>query len=84
MGDIGKNAVLGMGYGVVTQSPIDLNTPRRQSHQRFRSFAERYMIERASTFRADHIDEDTWRCVMDAKRAYKQIEAVGCTITDDN
>jgi hypothetical protein len=37
----------------------------RQSDQRFRSFAERFMIERA------------------AKRAYKQIEAVGRSITEE-
>jgi hypothetical protein len=54
------------------------------SDQRFRSFAERFMIERASTFRPDKIDVDTWRCIMDAKRAYKQIEAVGRTIEDDS
>jgi hypothetical protein len=54
-----------------------------KSDQRFRSFAERFMIERASTFRADHIDEDTWKCILDAKRAYKQIEAMGRTVSDD-
>jgi hypothetical protein len=55
----------------------------RQSDQRFRSFAERFMIERASTFRQDKIDEDTWKCILDAKRAYKQIEAVGRSITEE-
>ena len=54
------------------------------SDQRFRSFAERFMIERASTFRPDKIGEDTWTCILDAKRAYKQIEAVGRTVENDD
>jgi len=47
------------------------------SDQRFRSFAERFLIERAGTFRADHIAEDTWLCVQDAKRAYNMIAQAG-------
>jgi hypothetical protein len=53
------------------------------SDTRFRSFAERWLIERAGTFRADRIDEDTWRSIQDAKRAYKQCQAVGRTISSD-
>jgi len=53
------------------------------SDPRFRSFAERYLIERASTFRTDKIDEDTWKCILDAKRAYKQIEQVGRNIANN-
>ena len=44
---------------------------------------QRFMIERASHFRSDQLDKDIWHCIMDAKRAYKQIEAIGRTIYDD-
>jgi len=69
------------GISPVATGPAP-NQPRK-SDSRFRSFAERYLIERAAHFRQDHIDIDTWSCIMDAKRAYKQIEAVGCTVSDD-
>lgn len=39
--------------------------------KRFRSFAERYVIERAAQFRADHELEDAWECVSAAKTVYK-------------
>ena len=57
--------------------------PLPSSDQRFRSFAERYLIERVRMFRPDKIDEDTWACILDAKRAYKQIKAVGRSITEE-
>lgn len=41
---------------------------------RFRSFTERYLIERASMFRAGHEQQDAWLCIQDAKRIYKMIE----------
>jgi hypothetical protein len=43
---------------------------------RFRSFAERYVIERASTFKGDTEMEDAWSAVERAKSIYKHIENV--------
>jgi hypothetical protein len=43
---------------------------------RFRSFAERYVIERASTFKADTEMQDAWSAVERAKSIYKHIENV--------
>jgi hypothetical protein len=43
---------------------------------RFRSFAERYVIERASTFKGDTEMEDAWNAVERAKSIYKHIENV--------
>lgn len=40
---------------------------------RVRSFMERYVIERAGSFRADHEDEDMWHAVLSARRAYRLI-----------
>ena len=40
---------------------------------RFRSFAERYVIERASSFRVGHEKEDAWSAIKDADRIYKMI-----------
>lgn len=55
---------------------------KKPSDQRFRSFAERYMIARAHLFRvpAAELTADTWECVMDAKRAYAMIERAGQNI----
>lgn len=39
----------------------------------FRSFAERYVVERASTFRVGHEDEDGWKAILHSKTIYKQI-----------
>jgi hypothetical protein len=43
---------------------------------RFRSFAERYVIERAGTFKADTEMQDAWNAVERAKSIYKHIENV--------
>jgi hypothetical protein len=53
------------------------------SNTRYRSFAERYVIERASTFRPGHEDEDAWMAAMRAKTAYNMIKEVGRTVKDD-
>lgn len=42
-----------------------------QEQTRFRSFAERYVIERASGFKSD---TDAWTAVQDAMRVYRMIE----------
>lgn len=76
-----RKAVLMGASPIATPKEGSLLPP---SNTRFRSFAERYLIERATHFRADHIDEDAWRCIQDARRAYKQIEAVGRTVRNDN
>lgn len=44
-----------------------------EQYDRVRSFMERYVIERAGSFRADHEDEDMWHAVLAARRAYKLI-----------
>lgn len=42
-------------------------------YDRFRSFAERYIIERASGFRTGHEREDAWTATLDAKTIYGNI-----------
>lgn len=43
---------------------------------RFRSFAERYVIERASLFKGETEMEDAWNAVERAKTIYNHIENV--------
>lgn len=52
---------------------------RAKSDQRFRSFCERYLVARAHFFRQDPqgLVEDTWSCILDAKRAYAMIRRTG-------
>jgi hypothetical protein len=47
-----------------------------EEQKRFRSFAERYVVERASTFRVGHEREDAHTAVLDARSIYKNIEQV--------
>lgn len=42
---------------------------------RFRSFAERYIVARAACFRTGHEREDGWLATQDAKTIYNGIEA---------
>lgn len=61
-------------------SPVaQQGTARHKADPRFRSFVERYVIERARHFRVDpegHA-EDQWAAVQDAKRVYAMIQRVG-------
>ena len=73
----------------INQSPVNPNlgfpaqsNVKKPSDQRFRSFAERYIIARAHHFRVpmnEHA-EDQWACIQDAKRCYAMIERVGRNI----
>lgn len=49
------------------------NGPREQI-DRFASFAERYIIERASTFRPGNEKQDAWLALQDAQRVYDMIQ----------
>ena len=55
---------------------------------RFRSFAERYVIERAASFRTGFEKEDGWEAIQIARSLYKMIEGVGhnmdVTLVDAN
>lgn len=56
-----------------TLAPI----PRPMENRvRFRSFAERYVIERAAHFDKATVSEDGWAAVTEAKTIYAQITAV--------
>lgn len=60
--------------------------PTKASDQRFRSFAERYVIARASFFRQDpdgHL-HDQWTCILDAKRVYLLIKRTGLNVDPDD
>jgi hypothetical protein len=59
-------------------SRIRLNMGTNTGDARFRSFAERYFVTRSQFFRQDPrgLAEDTWLCILDAKRAYKLIKGV--------
>jgi hypothetical protein len=45
--------------------------------QRFRSFCERYLIERAGSFLPGQERQDAWNAVLDANAIYKIIEQQG-------
>lgn len=45
--------------------------------ERFRSFAERYVIERAGHWKPGEEDMGAWAAIQDAKRVYYQIALAG-------
>ena len=51
---------------------------------RFRSFAERYVIERASSFKEDTEQNDAWKAILQAKTVYKMIHGIANTLTMDD
>lgn len=77
------------GAGMQQAAPVSVSAPvpeesgRAPSNTRYRSFAERYVVERASTFRPGHEEEDAWKAAMSAKTAYNMIREVGRTLKDD-
>jgi len=59
----------------------EANGPR-PSDVRFRSFAERYVVERARTFDQARLEDDAWRAVTEARTIYKMICETGRTIKE--
>lgn len=47
-----------------------------EADSRFRSFAERYLVARASSFRVGHEEEDGWKAILDAKTLYNMVDQV--------
>lgn len=86
--DVGKHAALAMGYGTfnwLPQSRGNHDMAMNESNEtRFRSFCERYVIARAATFRVGHEEEDIWTCMLNAKSAYRRIEAMGRGVTKED
>lgn len=93
----GKSAALAMSYGGAhtgRYSPGDYfqaearrmaqMSQNESNETRFRSFAERYVLARAHMFREGHEEEDQWTCMLNAKSAYRKIEAMGRGITNED
>jgi hypothetical protein len=45
-------------------------------YSRYRSFAERYVVERAGTFRVGYEQEDAWKAQQDALSIYNSIDNI--------
>ena len=52
-------------------------TPYPESNARFRSFAERYLIERCRLWPEDEWKERAWATILQARTVYKMISNVG-------
>lgn len=77
--------------GVAPMSPATQGQPthsndRKPSDQRFRSFAERYVVARAHLLTADStkLAEEQYIMVLDAKRLYAMIERAGQNIQPED
>lgn len=49
--------------------------------ERFRSFAERYVVERARGYTGDAPMRESWYAALDAKKLYKHINAIANSLT---
>lgn len=79
------------GISPVQQGNANIGAPQqgtrgKPSDQRFRSFAERFLIARAHLFRADAegLAEDSWQCILDAKSTYLKIKEVGKNVEPED
>lgn len=80
-----KVATMSMQYvGASAASPVANGAVHKKSDQRFRSFAERYVIARADKFRVGHEAEDGWHALMDAKRLYTMIRQGGENLSPED
>lgn len=63
-------------------SPIaqDANRP---SNQRFRSFAERYIVERCRDWKESEIEERGWEAILQARTLYNKVKEVGRSLDND-
>lgn len=64
--------------------PEEFTMGMESNEQRFRSFAERYVIARAATFRAGQEDEDGWAAALVAKSLFRKMEAMGRGVTKED
>lgn len=82
VGDAFRYAAMKTGRIPVVQGPPfqwrdEINIMMNQSNEeRFRSFAERFVLARAPTFRDGKIEDDSWAAILDAKSIYAKIESV--------
>lgn len=53
------------------------------SNTRFRSFCERYIVERCRDWKEGEIDERAWATILEAKSIYNKVREVGRTLTND-
>lgn len=69
-----------------TQGGPTHSNDRKPSDQRFRSFAERYVVARAHLLTADStkLAEEQYIMVLDAKRLYAMIERAGQNIQPED
>ena len=71
-------------YGPPANGTVGPPTVNDTEKTRFRSFAERYVIERASSFKEDTEQNDAWKAILQAKTVYKMIHGIANTLTMDD
>jgi hypothetical protein len=88
-----RAAAQGHGLGAVgplnhqgTTSPnVAKSTDEQQapSNARFRSFAERYLVERCRDWKESEIDDRAWEAILQARTIYNKVKEVGRTLGSD-
>lgn len=79
------SAVMGGPVGPVGPagaSGVLADDSKSPSNARFRSFAERYIIERCRDWKQGEIDEQAWAAILEAKSLYSKVREVSRTIND--
>lgn len=61
----------------------DEETNMPPDNPRFRSFAERYIIERCREWKEGEINERAWAALLEAKSVYAKVKQVSRTLGRD-
>lgn len=78
--------IISANIAQATQGGATHSNVRKSSDQRFRSFAERYVVARAHLLTNDpqRLAEEQYAMVLDAKRFYAMIERAGQNIQPED
>jgi hypothetical protein len=76
-------ALLGSAPGRPVSPAADVEQAPPPDNPRFRSFAERYIIERCREWKEGEIDESSWKAILEAKSIYNKIKQVSRTLGSD-
>jgi hypothetical protein len=74
-----SGASQGSGIGPSVQAEP---SQRKEANSRFRSFAERYIIERCKDWKEGEIDERAWACILEAQSIYAKVKEFSRNVSD--
>lgn len=78
-----QHAAQNWAVGVSPAAAAPKEQEQTPSNQRFRSFCERYIVERARDWKEEEVDARAWEAILQARSIYNKVREVGRTLTND-